>query len=110
MSDDFEIIFYTELGSCVSEVSEATDIGSRVSQAAIKVWDTFGYDVSAVILDLDRELGWGIRELDTLTLDFDSDVPEDVVDLYIEAIGKWLGGQGVPQHLDFLVHRTQNLT
>ena len=41
MSDDFEIIFYTELGSCVSEASEATDIGSRVSQAAIKVWDIY---------------------------------------------------------------------
>ena len=67
MSDDFEIIFYTEFGSCVSEASEATDMGSRVTEVAIKVWDTFGDDASAVILDLDRGLGWEIVDVHTLT-------------------------------------------
>ena len=110
MSDDFEITFYPEFGERVSDASEATDMGSRVSGVVIKVWDLSGDDVSAAILDLDRELGLDMGELDSLILDVDSDVPEDVKNLYVEAIENWLKGQRVPRHFDFLVYRTQNLT
>ena len=75
-------------------------LGSWVSEAIIHVSDIDGDYVSEAILDFDRELGWEIYSLDVLNFDFDSDVPKEIVCLYVEAIEKFLDDEGVNQRLD----------